>query len=153
MTWSPDSSITGGTITGYTTPAFTLVDDQAPAVNAKQKTCTALTGTQGTASANTVNEPFTVTFYKPPLQGLPAANPVTGLRGAIPKNPWRIVIRKGGEVASGVAATAVVRINLDIPAGMETYDPDQIKSLVSFMAGLFNEECQDLAETLITGVL
>jgi hypothetical protein len=154
MTWSPDSSITGGTITGFTTPAYTQVDDTAPVVNAKQKTVTALTGTQGSATANTADKPFTSTFYKPAtLQALPAANPVTGLRGTVPKNQYRLVIRKGGDVASGVPATAICRVTWDIPAGMESYAPDQIRALVSYLTGLLNEESADLADTLISGVL
>lgn len=154
MSWSPDSSITGGTVTGLTTPTYTLVDDIAPAVNAKQKTCTALGGTQGSATANTADKPFTETFYKPQkMQSLPPANPVTGLRGAVPHNQWKLIVRKGGDVASGVPATIVGRLTIDVPAGMESYAPDQIRAFVSFLVGLLNEESADLADTLITGVL
>lgn len=154
MTWSPDSSTTGGAITGYTSPTFTLVDDTPPVVNAKQKTVTALGGTQGTATANTASSPFTATFYKPSVvKQLPAANPLTGLRGAIPTNQYRLVIRKGGEVAAGVPATAVMRLSFDVPAGMDSYDSDELKSLVSFTVGLLTEECNDLAETLVTAVV
>lgn len=153
MTWSPDSSITGGTITGFTSPLFTTVDDTPPAINAKQKTVSAIS-TQGSATANTVNAPFTATFYKPAqLKALPPANPNTGLRGSIPANQYKLVIRKGGDVASGVPATLVGRLTIDVPAGMETQSPDQVKSFVSFMVGLLNEESNDLAETLVTGVL
>jgi hypothetical protein len=154
MTWSPDSSITGATVTGLTSPTYTLVDDIPPAVNAKQKTVSALGGTQGGASANTISEPFTATFYKPAApKALPPANSLTGLRGQVPNNQYRLVIRKGGEAASGVPVTAIVRISLDIPAGMETYDPDNVKALVSFLVGLLNEESADLSETLLTGVV
>lgn len=153
MPWSPDSSISGGTITGFTTPAFTQVDDIPPAANAKQKTVTAVSGT-GTATANSADKPFTATFYKPStLTGLPAANPVTGLRGAIPRNTWRLVVRKGGDVASGIPATLVGRLTIDVPAGMESYAPDQIKAFVSYLVGLLNEESNDLADTLVTGVV
>lgn len=154
MTWSPDSSITGATVTGLTSPTYTLVDDIPPAVNAKQKTVSALGGTQGDASANTISEPFTATFYKPAApKALPPANSLTGLRGQVPNNQYRLVIRKGGEAAAGVPVTAIVRISLDIPAGMETYDPNNVRALVSFLVGLLNEESADLSETLLTGVV
>lgn len=154
MSWSPDSSITGGTVSGLTSPTYTLVDDSAPAVNAKQKTVSALGGTQGNASANTISEPFTETFYKPgQIKALPPANALTGLRGSIPNNQWRLVVRKGGEAAAGVPVTAIARLTLDIPAGMETYDPDNVRALVSFLVGLLNEESSDLADSLLTGVL
>jgi hypothetical protein len=154
MTWSPDSSTTGGTQTGFTTPAFTLVDDTPPALNAKQKTVSALTGTQGAATANTVTLPFTATFYKPAaVKSLPAPNPVSGLRGQIPNNQYKLIIRKGGYAASGVPVVAIVRITIDIPAGMETYNPDEVRSMTSFLVGILNEESADLGDTLITAVL
>jgi len=153
MPYSPDGSILGGTITGFTTPTFTQVDDTAPAINAKQKTVTAVSGT-GTATANSADKPFTSTFYKPAvMQALPKANPVTGLRGAIPKNQYKLIVRKGGDVAAGVPDMIVARLTIDIPAGMESYQPDQIKAFVSYVVGLLNEESNDLADTLVTGVL
>lgn len=154
MTWSPDSSTTGGTVTGLTSPTFTLVDDTAPSVNGKQKAVSALGGTQGTASANSISKPFTVTFYKPASpRVLPPANPLTGMRGSIPNNQYKLIIRKGGYADSGVPAVAVCRLTIDIPAGMDAYAPDDIKSMISFLVGVLNEESQDLAETVLTGVL
>jgi hypothetical protein len=154
QSWSPDGSITGGTVTGFTSPAFTQVDDTPPAQNAKQKTVTALTGTQGSATANSAGSPFTETFYKPAvLAALPAANPVTGLRGQIPTNQWKLIVRKGGYAAAGVPVHMIFRLTVDVPAGMETYNPDEVKSGVSYFTGLLNEESADLADTFITGVL
>lgn len=154
MTWSPDSSTTGGTITGFTSPTFTLVDDTAPVVNAKQKTVSALGGTQGTATANTASSPFTATFYKPQgIRPLPQANPVTGLRGAIPNNQYKLIIRKGGKASADVPVTMVIRLTVDVPAGMDSYNADEVKSCVSFLVGLLTEESNDLAETLVTGVV
>lgn len=154
MTWSPDSSITGGAQTGFTSPTYTTVDDTAPAVNARQKTVTALGGTQTGANANSISNPFTATFYKPStIKQLPAANPVTGLRGAIPNNVWKLIIRKGGDAALGVPATAVCRMEFSIPAGMDSYSPSEIRALVSFVVGLLSEESADLGDTLVTGVL
>lgn len=154
MTWSPDSSTTGGAITGYTSPTFTLVDDTAPTVNGKQKAVSALGGTQGSATANSISKPFTATFYKPVVpKALPAANPSTGLRGSIPMNQYKLIIRKGGNVAADTPAVAVARLTFDIPAGMDSYNPDEVRSMVSFLVGLLNEESADIADTLLTGVL
>lgn len=154
MPWSPDSSTTGGTVTGLTSPTFTLVDDTAPVVNAKQKTVSALGGTQGSATANTVSKPFTATFYKPgQVKPLPAANAITGLRGAVPNNQYKLIIRKGGFASADVPVTAVARLTIDVPAGMDSYNPDEVRSLVSFLVGLLNEESADLADTLLTGTL
>lgn len=154
MAWSPDSSITGGTVTGLTSPTYTNVADQAPVSNARQITVSALGGTQGTAAANTVSKPFTATFYKPAvLSKLPAPNPVSGLRGSIPNNQYKLVIRKGGDAASGVPVVAIVRLTIDIPAGMDTQSADDVRAMISFLVGLLNEESADLADTCLTGVL
>lgn len=152
MTWSPDSSITGAAQTGFTDPTYTVVDDTPPAVNAKQKTVTALGGTQSGVSASSVSRPFTMTFYKPNAKALPPANALTGLRATPPMNQWRIVFRKGGECAAGVPGIAVLRFTLDVPAGMETYNPAEVRALLSFAIGALSEESADLGDTLITGV-
>jgi hypothetical protein len=131
-----------------------LADDTPPVVNAKQKTVTALGGTQGSATANTVSSPFTATFYKPAaIKSLPAANPLTGLRGAVPNNQWKLIVRKGGKSAVDVPVTAIARLTIDIPAGMDSYNPDEVRALVSYLVGLLTEESADLADTLLSGVL
>lgn len=154
MTWSPDSSTTGGAQTGFTSPTFTLVDDTAPVINAKQKTVSALGGTQGSATANSASSPFTATFYKPAaIRQLPAANPVTGLRGSIPNNQYKLIIRKGGYAAAGVPVQAIARLTIDVPAGMDSYNPDEVRAFASFLVGILSEESADLGDTLVTGVL
>jgi hypothetical protein len=154
MTWSPDASTTGGAQTGFTLPTFTLVDDTAPVVNAKQKTVSALGGTQGTATANSISAPFTATFHRPlsPRQ-LPTANPISGLRGSIPNNQYKLVVRKGGYASADVPCIAVARLTIDIPAGMDSYNPDNVRSLISFLVGVLNEESADLGDTVVSGVL
>jgi len=153
MTWSPDSSTTGGLQTGFTTPTFTLVDDTAPVVNAKQKTVSALTGTL-TATPNSASRPFTSTFYKPAvLKALPAPNPVSGIYGPIPNNQYKWIVRKGGYAAAGVPVTAIARLTIDIPAGMDAYNPDEVRALASYLVGQLSEESADLGDTLVTAVL
>lgn len=151
--WSPDSSTTGGAQTGFTTPAFTLTADSAPVSNARQHTVTAVSGTL-TATANSVSSPFSATFYKPAsLVRLPNANPLTGLRGSIPNNQWKLVIRKGSYAAADVPCQMTIRLLIDVPAGMDAYKPDDLRAGVSFLVGLLNEESADLGDTLVAGIL
>lgn len=153
MTWSPDSSTTGGAQTGFTTPTFTLVDDTAPVVNAKQKTVSAVTGTL-TATANSASRPFTSTFYKPAvLKPLPSPNPLSGVYGPIPNNQYKWIVRKGGFASAGVPVVAIARLTIDIPAGMDSYNPDEVRALASYLVGQLNEESADLGDTLVTAVL
>lgn len=152
--YSPDSSISGSTITTFTTPAFTLAGVLAPAWNAVKKIVTAVSGT-GTSgvTANSASSPFEAVFYVPQvLRSTPKPNPITGKYPPIPVNQYRLVVKKGGKVnADGTQATAVAKLSFDIPAGMETADADQVKALVSFIIGLATEESQDLVDTLIAG--
>lgn len=154
MTWSPDSSITGGAQTGLTSPTYTLTEDHTSVANAVQHAVTALGGTQTGVTANTISEPFTVTLTKPANpRALPAANAITGLRGSIPVNQWKLIIRKGADVAAGVPATAIIRCTMDIPAGMDSYSPAQLRAMISLLVGILTEESADLGDTLVTGVI
>jgi hypothetical protein len=131
-----------------------MVADTAPAPNAKQHIVSALGGTQGTATAHSISNPFTATYYRPAvLQRLPVANPVTGLRGAVPNNLHRLLVRKGGNAAAGVPVTAIADIGIRMPAGMETYSPDEVKAFFSFLSGLIVEELDDIYDTIVTGAL
>jgi len=151
MTWSPDSSITGGAQTGFTSPTFTTADTVAPALNAKSKVVTAVSGV-GSAGANSISSPVSATLFLPAApKALPVANPITGLRGSIPNNQTKLVVRYGGEAASGVPATAIFRGTWDIPAGMDSFDPDTVRALTSLVIGLLSEESADLGDTLVQG--
>lgn len=154
MPFAPTSPVTGATVTGLTSPTFTIVDDLAPAINAKSKVVSALGGTQGGASANSAAYPFTASLFKPvALKAIPAANPITGLRGTLPMNQWKLNIRKGGDAASGVPGMIVARLTIDVTAGMETYDPDEIRSFCSFLGGYLNSNANGLSDSIVTGVL
>jgi hypothetical protein len=154
MTWSPDGTITGQAQTGFVTPAYTVVEDTPPAVNAKQLAVTALTGTQTGANAGSISKPFTAAIFRPAsVRQLPTANPVSGLRGSIPNNTWNIVVRKGGEVAAGVPANMVIRCSIAVPAGMDSYSAAEVRAAMSFFIGLLVEESADLGDTIVSGIL
>lgn len=155
MSWSPDSSITGGTQTGLTSPTYTLVADTAPNAAQKQHAVSALGGTQTNVRANSVSDPFTVTFSKPAApKALPPPNPVTGRYPNIPDNTYGIYIRKGVRVdSSNTQAVAKVRLNIDVPAGSDTSDAINLRAMISFLVGILNEESDDLSDTLLTNVL
>jgi hypothetical protein len=155
MTWSPDSSITGGAQTGLTSPTYGNVTDQAPSVNGRQIAVTSLGGTQTGVRSHTVSDPFTATFVKPAvLKTLPAANPVTGLYGNIPKNTYQLLIRKGVQVAANQPSQIMLcRLTVDVPAGADSYDAANVRAALSFLVGLLSEESADLGDTAVTGIL
>lgn len=155
MTWSPDSSITGGAQTNLTTPTYTVVDDTAPAVNGKQKVVTALGGTQTDVRTHTTSDPFRWNFTKPlSPKALPAANPVTGIVPSVPKNTYTLILQKGVKVnAAGQLDKLTMRLTMDVPAGSESADPANIRAACSLLVGLLGEESADLGDTLVLGVL
>jgi hypothetical protein len=156
MTWSPDSSITGPTtITGLTSPTYGTVADLAPEQNGVQHAVTSLGGTQTNVRTHSISDPFTATFYKPKNpKALPSPNPVTGRYGSIPKNTFGLIIRKGVNFAANQAPESLtMRLTVDVPAGSDSYDAANIRAAVAFLVGLLNEEANDLADSLITGIV
>lgn len=156
MSFTPDTSITGGAYTGGTSPTFTLAGDTPPERNALQWVVTALGGTQTGVTANSASSPFTVSFWKPAnIRPLPAANPLSGLRGSVPMNVYKMVVRKGGLAAVNTPAIALFRGTWEIPAGMDSYAPQEILAMQSFIEGLFTEEggASGIGQVLITNVV
>lgn len=155
MTWSPDSTTTGGAQTGLTSPTYDLAADTAPEVNAKQHAVVALGGTQTGVRVNTVSDPFTVTFWKPKNpRGLGNPNPVTGKYPDVPVNTYSIVIRKGVNVASSMGPqTMLIRLQIGVPAGADSYDAANVRAALSLLVGILNEESADMGDSVVTGVL
>jgi len=155
MAFAPASPLTGATVTGLTSPTYTLTADTAPNINGKQYAVSALGGTQIGVDANTVSKPFTLTFFRPQvLKVMPAPNPTTGLVKSIPVNSYKLITRKGA-VPSVNQQTVVARITttIDIPAGTDTYEPEEIRALISAHCGALWNQASGICDTVLTGVL
>jgi hypothetical protein len=155
MAFSPSSPVTGATVTGLTSPTYTLTTDVAPNINGKQYAVSALGGTQTGVDVNSVSKPFTLTFFRPQqLKTLPAPNPTTGVVKSIPTNSYKLVTRKGAVPAVN-QTTQVAKITtvIDVPAGTDTYEPEELRAMVSAHAGLLSQQASGIADTIITGVI
>jgi len=155
MTWSPDSSITGGAQTNLTTPTYTIGSDLPPDSNSRQYVVTALGGTQTDVRTSTAGDPFTATIRKDgTYRTLPAKNPVNGSYGNIPKNKVEVLVRKGVKVdSSGTIQVLNLRVIAEVPAGSELSDPANIRAAASFAIGLLSEESADYGDSLITRII
>jgi len=155
MTISFSSPITGAAVTGLTSPTYTLVADVAPVVYAKQYAVTALGGTQTGVDVHLASKPFTFTFFRPAsLRTLPSVNPITGVLGAVPRNVYKLVVRKGAApLANQNPLVMYCTISLDIPAGIDVYEPEDIRALVSSAAGAFWANASDISQSLLTGLI
>lgn len=155
MSFAPSSPVTGAAVSGLTNPTYTLVTDVAPSINGKQYAVSALGGTQTNVDINTVSKPFTMSFFRPAqLKVLPQANPVTGIVKNVPLNTYKLITRKGVQPAAN-QSLMVARITtiIEIPAGSDTYEPEELRAMISAHFGLGSAQASGIADTVISGVI
>lgn len=149
------SSLTGAAQTGLTSPGYTLTVDQPPDVNTKQSAATAITGTQAGVDAHSVARPFTLSVTRPKqFQVLGKPNPVTGLIADVPYNTYKVLGRKGVTVLSGQPSRiALMKVELQIPAGSDIADPANLRALQSAVIGLLDTISAGLGDSSINGII
>lgn len=155
MSFNPSSPVTGSAVTGLTSPTYTLTTDVAPNINGKQYAITALGGTQTNVETHTVSKPFTVAFFRPQnLRTLPGANPVTGVIKNIPVNTYKLITRKGAlPAANQVPMVARITTTIEVPAGADTYEPEDLKAMISAHFGVGTAQASGIADTILSGIL
>lgn len=155
MSFAPTTPVTGAPVTGLTSPTYTIAVDVPPSMNGKQYAVTALGGTQANVDTNTVSKPFTISFFRPPvLKTLPQINPVTGVIKNIPMNQYKLITRKGAQPAvNQMIMVARITTIIEVPAGSDTYEPEELRALISAHFGTGWAQASGIAETVITGVL
>lgn len=153
MTISLSSPVTGTTVTGLTSPTYTVAVDTDPDTNAKSWQVIALGGTQTGVRAHTVSDPFTISYWKPKvLKTLPFPNSITGRYGSIGMNDYSQVVRKGVNYATGQPPlVAISRLGFSVPAGADAYDQPNIHALVSCTLGSAVQQADGIATALKTG--
>lgn len=155
MPFSPSSPVTGAPVPGFTSPTYTLTVDTAPSQNGKQYAITAIGGTQTGVDLNTVSKPFSISFFRPvQLRGLPQANPVTGVIKNVPMNTYKLITRKGVLPAANQNPIPLrITTTIEVPAGADTYEPEDIKAAISSHFGVGWAQASGIADTVVSGVL
>lgn len=155
MTVSITSPITGATQTGFTSPTYTHVADQAPDVNAKQVAVTAAGGTQVGVTVHSVAAPFTISVFRPKVfKVLGRINPVTGQIASVPMNVYKVITRKGALVlADQPYSLARMTTIIEIPAGSDVADAANLRAMQSAHIGALTQVSSGLGDTTIAGVL
>jgi len=155
MSFTPTSPVTGATVTGLTSPTYTLLADQNPSVNGKQWYVSALGGTQTGVSTHAGSDPFTVSIYKVTNYNLVPTVTVGGsFKTSVPRNKFSLVFRKGVlPLAAMPKETAICRVQFDLPAGSDTADAVEIAALVSMSTGLLYANATALYTTLVTNTI
>jgi hypothetical protein len=154
MTFALTSPVTGGAQTGFTTPAAGIGVDTPPDINAKQWTVTSVSG-MPSVDVNSVSKPFTITMWRPQvLKTVPQANVATGIITKVPINTYKIIVRKGASPAANqVPILAKITATIDVPAGTDSYEPEEIRAMVSLLVGALNQASAGIGDTLVSGVL
>jgi len=150
------SPVTGSAQTGLTSPTYTVVTDTAPPGNpGKQTATTSLGGTQTGVTTHSVASPFTSNFTRPAtLRVLGQPNPVTGVVSLIPKNIYKLITRKGVLPLAGQAyQTMIIETVMNVPAGSDLADPQNIRAGLSCHIGLLSQQSAGLGDLLCNGVL
>jgi len=155
MAFAPSSPVTGAAVTGLTSPTYTLLADVAPNINGKQYAVSALGGTQTSVDVNTVSKPFSITFFRPAvLRVLPQANPVTGVIKNVPMNTYKLITRKGASPAANQnPIVARITTTIEVPAGSDTYEPEELRAMLSAHFGVGWASASGISETVLTGVI
>lgn len=155
MAFAPTTPITGSAQTGLTSPTYTIVVDSNPDNNGKQFYVSALGGTQTGVLPHSVAAPFTVSAFRPKtLKSLAPVNPVTGVLRAVPMNTYKVITRKGVLPLAGQSfKTAMIKTELDIPAGSDQADPLSLRAMISAHIGLLQQASNALGETVLTGTI
>lgn len=155
MSFAPTSPVTGATVTGLTSPTYTLTTDVAPNINGKQYAVSALGGTQTGVDTNSVSKPFTLTFFRPQvLKVLPSPSPTTGVVKSVPVNTYKFITRKGAvPAASQTTQVARITTTIDVPAGTDTYEPEELRAMISAHVGTLSQQASGIADTVVTGVI
>jgi hypothetical protein len=155
MAISLSSPVSGSTISGFTSPTYTVSVDTPPNAWSKQWAVTAIGGTQaGVDTGSAASRPWTLTAYRP--QSLKTLNAVdsTGVLRVVGFNVYGLLQRKGLTPLSGQASkTAQFRAEFSVPAGADSADQPNIKGGVSCFVGSLSQQSNGIADLLMTGVL
>lgn len=156
MSFTLTSPVTGGAQTGFTSPTYTLVADQAPSnIIGKQYAVSAIGGTQtGVDTSSSPSKPFTITLSRPSvLRTLTAVDPVTGVLRSVPRNVYVIRTRKGVLPLTGQAAVPMqIVTNIEVPAGADSADAPNVRAALSLHIGSINSISASIGDTAVTGV-
>jgi len=156
MSFTLTGALTGATITGFTTPGYTLTADNAPDVRSKQSIVSQITGSQLGVVVHTTNAPFSVLVRRPgSLRAGSQAllNGVTGVLSKVPYNEFLILTRKAAQVATNQWWTNEMRTTAKVFAGTETFDAPNLKALVCAHVGFLSANAQGVVDTCTNGVL
>lgn len=155
MTISLSSPVSGATVSGLTSPTYSVVVDQPPNAYSKQWYVSAIGGTQTSVDASSsASKPWTFTFTRPPVLKALNSVDVTGVLRQVGFNTWEYLMRRGLIPLAGQASRVCNwRTQMPVLVGADTADPANIRAAVSSYFGVASQQASGLADSMITGSL
>lgn len=149
MAISLSSPVTGATVSGLTSPTYTVAVDQPPNAYSKQYAVTALGGTQTNVDVSSASRPFTFTFSRPSnVRVLAAVDPTNVLR-VVPVNTYTARTRKGVTPLAGqMSRLFQVVTTFGVPAGSDLADPNNLAAGVSLHVGALTQQASGIVDSL-----
>ncbi len=146
--------ITGATVTGLTSPTFTLTADGAADAFSAQSAVTTLGGTQTGAAVHSVSQPFTVTIRRQRILKVLGKANLNGYISNVGRNTYTMLFRKGVLPLAGQPySIALARFETEVPSGSEIADVANLKSWISFIGGFISSNATGLFQTWTDGIL
>jgi hypothetical protein len=88
------------------------------------------------------------------LKTLTPVNPVTGVLRNVPMNTYKVITRKGVLPLAGQSyKNALIKTELDIPAGSDLADPLSLRAAISAHIGLLSQISSAIGDTVVTGTV
>lgn len=79
---------------------------------------------------------------------------MTGIIKNVPMNTYKLITRKGVlPSANQVAITARITTIIEVPAGSDTYEPEDLRAMCSAHFGVGWASASGIADTLISGII
>lgn len=152
--FAPASPVTGGPITGFTSPTYTLVADSASDVNGKAYAVSALGGTQAGVVISSASIPFTIQFSRPKQIRTLAALNGNGALPSVPRNVYTLSVKKGViPLAGQPAVPALLKLEIQAPAGSDAADKANLMAALSLLAGVLWEQSNEIGDSVVAGSL
>lgn len=148
------TNVTGSAQTGLTSPTYTVAVDVAADTNGKQYAVTALGGTQTGVTTHTPASPFTWTYWRPKVIKMLPPIGINGEYSNVPLNKNTIVVRKGVTVAANQPPRVMtVRIEIETPAGAESYDAPNVRAALSLAIGALSQQSAGIGDTVTSNIM
>lgn len=154
-TYMLPTSLSGANIGSIDSPTFTLAPSTGPSNTSIAAVVTSLGGTQSSVGAQTVDDPYIITFTWPQafktLEG--KLSLLGGFFRGVPVNRCTLQTSKGTKVnALGGRALSSIRTDYSLVTGASAMTPQEFASAMSLHHAAQEDAAQEIYDALVLGI-